>query len=194
VFLNTTTAVPYVRFAGNYTKCNGVANQAVNYYATYGLQEFNNRVDGSGALRKVWHVTQDAAGSQLFVGGESETTREFYHYGTTQTDFAVITFGNVGVSGSVLVRLHISNNVAGYTGVLEFGLEGDSVSVSRVNTDYTSTNDPITDGRVIVSIATNVVTLSIDDVAADNGSHVKAEIIKITEKDVLRELNVNWLV
>jgi parallel beta-helix repeat protein len=194
VFLSTTTAVPYVRFAGNYIKCNGVANQAVNFYATYGLQEFNNRVDGSGALRKVWHVTQDPAGSQLFVGGESETTREFYHFGTTQTDFCVITFGNVGVDGSVLVRLHISNNVAGYTGVLEFGLEGDSLAVNRVNTTYTSTDDPIADGRVIVNIATNVVTLSIDDVAADNGSHVKAEIIKITEKDVLRELDVNWLV
>jgi parallel beta-helix repeat protein len=194
VFLSTTSVVPYVRFAGNYTKCNGVANQAINYYATYGLQEFNNRVDGSGALRKVWHVTQDAGGSQLFVGNETETIREFYHYGTTQTNFAVITFGNVGVSGSVLVRLHISNNVAGYTGVLEFGLEGDSASVSRVNTTYTSTNDPIADGRVLVGIATNVVTLSMDDVGANNGSHVKAEIIKVTNKDVLRELNVNWLV
>jgi len=108
VFLSTSTDMPYVRFSNNYIKCNGNAEQSLTYNEVYGLQEFNNRIDGSGSVRKVWHSVQDASGSSIFVGGETETSREFYHYGSTQTDFAVINFDNTS-AGAVLVRLHIAN-------------------------------------------------------------------------------------
>jgi hypothetical protein len=194
VFLSTTTDMPYVRFAGNYIRCNGNAEQALTYNEVYGLQEFNNRIDGSGSVRKVWHAVQDADGASVFVGGESETAKEFWHYGTTQTDFAQITFGNTS-SGAVLVRLHIANSIAGYSGVVEFGLEGVSGgTISTVNYSYTSTSDPVAGGRLIINTVGDVVTLSMDDVAAEAGSHVKAEIIKGTRKTLLRSLDVEWLV
>ena len=193
VFLSTTIGVPYVRYSGNYIKCNGNAVQALTYNQVYGLQEFNNRIDGFGSSRKIWHNFQDVDGSQLYVGGESETTREFYHYGTTQTDFARITMGNTS-NGTVLVRLYIAGSLLDYTGTVEFTLEGISGSFSLLNYRYTSTADPVVGGRLIITTVGDVVTLSMNDASADTGSHVKAEIIKGTRKTLLRSLDVEWLV
>jgi hypothetical protein len=193
VFLSTTIGVPYVRYSGNYIKCNGNAEQALTYNQVYGLQEFNNRIDGSGSVRKVWHPVQDADGSQLYVGGESETTREFYHYGTTQTDFARITMGNTS-NGTVLVRLYIAGSLLDYTGTVEFTLEGISGAFSLLNYRYTSTSDPVVGGKLVITTVGDVVTLSMNDASADTGSHVKAEIIKGTRKTLLRSLDVEWLV
>jgi len=193
VFLSTTIGVPYVRYSGNYIKCNGNAVQALTYNQVYGLQEFNNRIDGFGSSRKIWHNFQDVDGSQLYVGGESETTREFYHYGTTQTDFARITMGNTS-NGTVLVRLYIAGSLLDYTGTVEFTLEGISGSFSLLNYRYTSTSDPVVGGKLIITTVGDVVTLSMNDASADTGSHVKAEIIKGTRKTLLRSLDVEWLV
>ena len=94
-----------------------------------------------------------------------------------------------------MVRLHIANSIAGYSGVVEFGLEGVSGgTISTVNYSYTSTSDPVAGGRLIINTVGDVVTLSMDDVAAEAGSHVKAEIIKGTRKTLLRSLDVKWLV
>jgi len=193
VFLSTTIGVPYVRYSGNYIKCNGNAVQALTYNQVYGLQEFNNRIDGFGSSRKIWHNFQDVDGSQLYVGGESETTREFYHYGTTQTDFARITMGNTS-NGTVLVRLYIAGSLLDYTGTVEFTLEGISGSFSLLNYRYTSTADPVVGGKLVITTVGDVVTLSMNDASADTGSHVKAEIIKGTRKTLLRSLDVEWLV
>jgi len=193
VFLSTTIDMPYVRFSGNYIRCNGNSDQALTFNQVYGLQEFNNRIDGSGSVRKVWHSVQDADGASVFVGGETETTKEFWHYGTTQTDFAKITMGNTS-NGTVLVRLYIAGSLSSYTGTVEFTLEGISGSFSLLNYRYTSTSDPVVGGKLIITTVGDVVTLSINDTAADIGSHVKAEIIKGTRKTLLRSLDVEWLV
>ena len=193
VFLSTTIDMPYVRFSGNYIRCNGNSDQALTFNQVYGLQEFNNRIDGSGSVRKVWHSVQDADGASVFVGGETETTKEFWHYGTTQTDFAKITMGNTS-NGTVLVRLYIAGSLSSYTGTVEFTLEGISGSFSLLNYRYTSTSDPVVGGKLIITTVGDVVTLSINDAAADIGSHVKAEIIKGTRKTLLRSLDVEWLV
>jgi len=194
IYLSTSLNMPYVRFSNNYIKCNGNPERALTYDEVYGLQEFNNRIDGTGTDRKVLHFTQDANGSAIFVGGESETTREFYHYGTSQTDFAVLTFDNSS-NGSALVRLHFANTQPGYTGMIEFGLEGRTgIGVSTVNYRYTSTNDPVVSGKLIITTVGQQVTLSVNDVGASDGSHIKAEIIKGSRVTLLKSLDVKWLV
>ena len=180
-----------MRFSNNYIKTNGNADFALIYNNAYNIQEFNNKIVGSGAIGKIENWFNDA--SQYIVGSESLTTREFWHVGTTQTDFAVISFNNAGVNGSTLVRLHMANNATGYTGILEFTLEGqDGATATRSGTRYTSTSDPIAGGKVIVSIATDVVTLSLDGASATETIHCKAEIIKSCQASVLRYLDVDW--
>ena len=191
VGFDTTTDTDFVRFSNNYIKTNGNADFALIYNNAYNIQEFNNKIVGSGAVGKIENWFNDA--SQYIVGSESLTTREFWHVGTTQTDFAVISFNNAGVNGSTLVRLHMANNATGYTGILEFTLEGqDGATATRSGTRYTSTSDPIAGGKVIVSIATDVVTLSLDGASATETIHCKAEIIKSCQASVLRSLDVVW--
>lgn len=191
VSLSATSDMDYVRFSNNYIKTNGNADFALIYNNSYNIQEFNNKIVGSGAVGKIEHWQGDS--SQYVVGGQSITTREFWHVGTTQTDFAVVTFGNAGVNGSTLVRLHMANNATGYTGILEFTLEGqDGATAVQSGTRYTSTSDPIAGGKVIVSIATDVVTLSLDGASATETIHCKAEIIKSCQASVLRYLDVDW--
>ena len=87
----------------------------------------------------------------------------------------------------------MANNATGYTGILEFTLEGqDGATATRSNTRYTSTNDPIAGGKVIVSISTDTVTLSLDGASATETIHCKAEIIKSCQASVLRYLDVDW--
>jgi len=191
VGFDTTTDTDFVRFSNNYIKTNGNADFALIYNNAYNIQEFNNKIVGSGAIGKIENWFNDS--SQYVVGGESLTTREFWHEGTTQTDFAVISFNNAGVNGSALVRLHMANNATGYTGILEFTLEGqDGATAVQSGTRYTSTSDPIAGGKVIVSIATDTVTLSLNGASATETIHCKAEIIKSCQTSVLRYLDVEW--
>jgi hypothetical protein len=191
VGFDTTTDTDFVRFSNNYIKTNGNADFALIYNNAYNIQEFNNKIVGSGAIGKIENWFNDA--SQYIVGSESLTTREFWHVGTTQTDFAVISFNNAGVNGSTLVRLHMANNATGYTGILEFTLEGqNAATATQSGTRYTSTSDPIAGGKVIVSIATDVVTLSLDGASATETIHCKAEIIRSCQASVLRYLDVDW--
>lgn len=191
VGFDTTTDTDFVRFSNNYIKTNGNADFALIYNNAYNIQDFNNKIVGSGAIGKIENFFNDE--SQFIVGGESLTTREFWHVGETQTDFAVVTFGNGGVNGSALVRLHMANNATGYTGILEFTLEGQNgATATRSGTRYTSASDPIADGKVIVTIATDVVTLSLEGGSATETIHCKAEIIKSCQASKLRALDVDW--
>lgn len=191
VFISTTTDMDYVRFSNNYIKTNGNADYALVYNTSYNIQDFDNKIVGTGAVGKIRHWVNDS--SQYVSGSESLTTREFWHVGTTQTDFAVIKFDNASVNGSALVRLHMANNATGYTGILEFTLEGQNgATATRSGTRYTSTSDPITGGKVIVSISTDTVTLSLDGASATETIHCKAEIIKSCQASVLRDLQVIW--
>lgn len=191
VGFDTTTNTDFVRFSNNYIKTNGNADFALIYNNAYNIQDFNNKIVGSGAIGKIENWFNDA--SQYVVGGESLTTREFWHVGTTQTDFAVISFNNAGVNGSTLVRLHMANSATGYTGILEFTLEGqNAATATQSGTRYTSTSDPIAGGKVTVSIATDVVTLSLNGASATETIHCKAEIIKSCQVSGLRFLDVDW--
>ena len=190
-FVSTGANMDYVRVSNNYIKTNGNADYALVYNTSYDVQDFDNKIVGSGVEGQVRHWVNDS--SQYVVGNQSLTTREFWHAGTTQTDFAVITFGQASVNGATLVRLHMANNVTGYSGILEFTLEGQSVATAtRSGTRYTSTSDPIAGGKVIVSIATDVVTLSLDGGSATETIHCKAEIIKSCQTSVARALEVEW--
>jgi len=183
--------VENTKITGNMINSNDNANYLAYYGKCKNLVDYGNIYNGSGAISKVLYYDQATGLAKDYELG-SQTTNQIWHYGTTQTDFAKITFGSV-YSASTLVRLHIAANAAGYSGVLEFALEGTSSSVSRVNTSYTSTNDPISGGRVIVNIATNVVTLSLDEALATDGLHVKAEIVKCGRENALNALKVEWL-
>jgi hypothetical protein len=197
VLFSTTTNMGYLRFSNNYIKSDIIkdadlrADYSLIYNNSYNIQDYNNKIVGSGLNGQIEHWQGDS--SQYVAGGESLTTKEFWHAGITQTDFAVISFNNAGVNGSALVRLHMANNVTGYSGILEFTLEGqDGATATRSGTRYTSTSDPIAGGKVIVSIATDVVTLSLNGGSATETIHCKAEIIKSCQASVLRYLDVEW--
>lgn len=184
------------RVANNYFNTNGKANHTLIFNEAYGVQEYNNYFSGTigaGVGGPVRYWIGDS--SQYFSGFESGSQKEFWHVGTTQTDFAVINFDNSGVNGSALVRLHMANSVSGYSGILEFTLEGQNGATAvRSGTRYTSTSDPIAGGKVIVTISTDTVTLSLDGGSSTETIHCKAEIIKSCQASVLKDLRVNWYV
>jgi hypothetical protein len=189
-FVSPSDNVDYTRVSNNYIKSNGTADWALVYNDAPNLQEYNNRISGEGGLGKIKHWINDE--SQFVIGSQSITTREFWHEGTTQSDFAEITFGNL-TAGSALVRIHMANNASGYTGMIEFALEGSNGAVAtQSGTRYTSANDPIAGSRVIVSIATDVVTLSVNGASSTEVIHCKVEIVKSARKNALRDLRVDW--
>lgn len=193
-FVSPSSNMAFNRVANNYFNTNGKANHTLIFNEAYGVQEYNNRflgTIGAGIGGPVRYWIGDS--SQYFSGLESGSQREFWHVGTTQTDFAVITFDNASVNGSALVRLHMANSVTGYSGILEFTLEGQNgATATRSGTRYTSTNDPITGGRVIVSISTDTVTLSLDGASSTETINCKAEIIKSCQASALKDLRVKW--
>lgn len=189
-FVSPSSDMDYTRVSNNYIKSNGTADWALVYNDAPNLQEYNNRIFGEGGLGKIKHWINDE--SQFIIGPQSITSREFWHEGATQSDFAEITFGNA-TAGSALVRIHMANSASGYTGIVEFTLEGSSgATATQSGTRYTSTSDPITGNRVIVSIATDVVTLSVNGGDSTEVIHCKVEIIKSTRKNTLRDLRVDW--
>jgi len=190
-FVSTGSNMDYVRVSNNYIKTNGNADYALVYNTSYDVQDFDNKIVGTGVEGQIRHWVNDS--SQYVVGSQSLTTRELWHAGTAQTDFAVITFGQASVDGVILVRLHMANNVRDYSGTLEFLLNGQSGATAVLSGKrYTSVSDPITGGRVRVTIATDVVTLSLDGDTAAETIHCKAEIIKTCQASVARSLEVEW--
>lgn len=187
----TGATMEYVRVSNNFIKSNGAADYALVYNNSYNVQDYGNTISGSGAKGKVFHWFQDS--SQFVTGHNSLTTREFWHSGTTQTDFATITFGNVVVNGSAVVRLHMANNVSGYSGILEFTLEGENSSTTTVSgTRFTSTNNPVPSRVIIDTSVAGVATLSTVGASSTEVIHCKAEIIKSTGITSLRALTVEW--
>lgn len=187
----TGVTMEYVRVSNNFIKTNGTADYALVYNNSYNVQDYGNTISGSGAKGTVFHWYQDS--SQFVTGHNSLTTREFWHSGTTQTDFATITFGNVVVNGSAIVRLHMANNESGYSGILEFTLEGENSSTTTVSgTRYTSTNNPVPSRVIIDTSVAGVATLSTVGASATEVIHCKAEIIKSTGITSLRALTVEW--
>ena len=193
-FISPSSNMAFNRVANNYFNTNGKANHTLIFNEAYNVQEYNNYFSGTigaGVGGPVRYWIGDS--SQYFSGLASELQREFWHVGTAQTDFAVITFDNVGVNGSAFVRLHMANNTTGYSGILEFTLEGqDGATATRSGTRYTSTNDPISGGRVLVTISTDTVTLSLDGASSAETIHCKAEIVKSCQASALKDLRVKW--